>query len=62
MQPLTSSNKAQWIFCNNHDNWRLQTLTGKNQLLMCPALKQEQRLGQLYLLLVAFSLSISVAG
>ncbi|CAE7382371.1 ags1 [Symbiodinium sp. CCMP2456] len=32
------SEYAQWIFCNNHDNWRLQTLTGKNQLLMCLAI------------------------
>ncbi|CAJ1354621.1 unnamed protein product [Effrenium voratum] len=26
---------AQWIFCNNHDNWRLQTLTGRQQLYVC---------------------------
>ena len=27
--------EAQWIFCNNHDNWRLQTLTGRQQLYVC---------------------------
>lgn len=35
-----SSNRseyAQWIFCNNHDNWRLQSLTGKEELKMCLA-------------------------
>eukprot|EP00931_Biecheleriopsis_adriatica_P061877 TRINITY_DN3722_c0_g1_i1.p1 TRINITY_DN3722_c0_g1~~TRINITY_DN3722_c0_g1_i1.p1 ORF type:complete len:3061 (+),score=639.06 TRINITY_DN3722_c0_g1_i1:1306-9183(+) len=36
--PLTNrSEYAQWIFCNNHDNWRMQTLTGKQQLRMCLA-------------------------
>ena len=33
-----SSNRseyAQWIFCNNHDNWRLQSLTGQDELKMC---------------------------
>lgn len=29
------SSQAQWIFCNNHDNWRLQSLTGKEELKMC---------------------------
>ena len=27
--------EAQWIFCNNHDNWRLQSLTGQDELKMC---------------------------
>ncbi|CAE8624625.1 unnamed protein product [Polarella glacialis] len=36
--PLTNrSEYAMWIFCNNHDNWRLQTLTGTQQLRMCLA-------------------------
>ncbi|CAK9022956.1 unnamed protein product, partial [Durusdinium trenchii] len=36
--PTTSrSEYAQWIFCNNHDNWRLQALTGQEQLKMCLA-------------------------
>ena len=33
--PRTPGSKAQWIFCNNHDNWRLQSLTGQEELKMC---------------------------
>jgi len=29
---------AMWTFCNNHDNWRLQTLSGSKQLRLCLAI------------------------
>jgi len=28
---------AMWNFCNNHDNWRLQVMTGSAQMRMCLA-------------------------
>ena len=28
---------AMWTFCNNHDNWRLQSMTGKAHFTMCLA-------------------------
>eukprot|EP00931_Biecheleriopsis_adriatica_P028267 TRINITY_DN1687_c0_g3_i1.p1 TRINITY_DN1687_c0_g3~~TRINITY_DN1687_c0_g3_i1.p1 ORF type:complete len:3167 (-),score=584.59 TRINITY_DN1687_c0_g3_i1:97-8973(-) len=28
---------AMWNFCNNHDNWRMQSMTGKAQMRMCLA-------------------------
>eukprot|EP00931_Biecheleriopsis_adriatica_P028266 TRINITY_DN1687_c0_g2_i5.p1 TRINITY_DN1687_c0_g2~~TRINITY_DN1687_c0_g2_i5.p1 ORF type:complete len:3114 (-),score=646.00 TRINITY_DN1687_c0_g2_i5:69-8834(-) len=28
---------AMWNFCNNHDNWRLQSMTGKAEMRMCLA-------------------------
>eukprot|EP00930_Biecheleria_cincta_P101649 TRINITY_DN932_c0_g1_i1.p1 TRINITY_DN932_c0_g1~~TRINITY_DN932_c0_g1_i1.p1 ORF type:complete len:1862 (-),score=264.80 TRINITY_DN932_c0_g1_i1:730-6315(-) len=31
------SEYSMWIFCNNHDNWRLQTITGKAEMRMCLA-------------------------
>ena len=26
---------VMWNFCNNHDNWRLQSMTGKKEMRMC---------------------------
>eukprot|EP00931_Biecheleriopsis_adriatica_P031342 TRINITY_DN18394_c0_g1_i1.p1 TRINITY_DN18394_c0_g1~~TRINITY_DN18394_c0_g1_i1.p1 ORF type:complete len:1877 (+),score=386.70 TRINITY_DN18394_c0_g1_i1:87-5717(+) len=36
--PTSQRNEyAQWTFCNNHDNWRIQSMTGKAQMRMCLA-------------------------
>lgn len=36
--PMTNrSEYAMWNFCNNHDNWRLQSMSGFNQMRMCQA-------------------------
>lgn len=29
---------AMWTFCNNHDNWRMQSMTGRAEFLLCFAL------------------------
>jgi len=34
--PMTQRKEyAMWNFCNNHDNWRLQSMTGREQMRMC---------------------------
>ncbi|CAJ1377628.1 unnamed protein product [Effrenium voratum] len=34
--PMTKRNEyVMWNFCNNHDNWRLQSMTGRPQMRMC---------------------------
>jgi len=36
--PTTNRHEyAMWTFCNNHDNWRLQSMTGKTEFIMCLA-------------------------
>ena len=36
--PTTNrSEYAMWTFCNNHDNWRMQSMTGKAEMRMCLA-------------------------
>ncbi|CAE7236744.1 ags1 [Symbiodinium sp. CCMP2592] len=36
--PTTGRNEyAMWTFCNNHDNWRMQSMTGKAHFHMCLA-------------------------
>lgn len=37
--PTTNRHEyAMWTFCNNHDNWRLQSMTGFAEFRMCLAL------------------------
>eukprot|EP00439_Symbiodinium_sp_Y106_P054631 s1250_g7.t1 len=36
--PTTNRHEySMWTFCNNHDNWRLQSMTGKPHFVMCLA-------------------------
>jgi len=38
VDPATGKSEyAMWTFCNNHDNWRMQTLAGSEQLRLCLA-------------------------
>mmetsp|Transcript_31690 Transcript_31690/g.57736 ORF Transcript_31690/g.57736 Transcript_31690/m.57736 type:complete len:1635 (-) Transcript_31690:46-4950(-) len=38
LDPMTQRNEyAMWTFCNNHDNWRMQSMTGKSEMQMCLA-------------------------
>lgn len=39
LDPATQRHEyAMWTFCNNHDNWRLQSMTGFPEFHMCLAL------------------------
>ena len=38
LDPTTGRREyAMWTFCNNHDNWRLQSMTSSQTLRMCLA-------------------------
>eukprot|EP00930_Biecheleria_cincta_P048555 TRINITY_DN3383_c0_g1_i4.p1 TRINITY_DN3383_c0_g1~~TRINITY_DN3383_c0_g1_i4.p1 ORF type:complete len:3154 (-),score=464.15 TRINITY_DN3383_c0_g1_i4:294-9755(-) len=38
LDPTTGRKEySMWNFCNNHDNWRMQSMTGPDQIRMCLA-------------------------